>query len=476
MRCLFLLLLLIGAASSAAAAPVYRALSCPFAHADAQCGEAILAEDRAQQRGKVSVAIIQLGSGANGRPPAIVLGGGGPGGGLYLDDESIIHTWDDFRRRILGEDGRLILMDQRGSGLSRPRLDCPEEKALLISLLQHPLAAEEEGAQWRALLQQCYARLTAAGIAIEAYTTTAAADDAEAIRRLLGIEKWHLIGFSYGSRLALEVLRRHPHGVASAMLDSPYPYDANTIMPFYTFEAAVTLIAAHCREQPGCRRHGALGDNLRSALTQAADNPLTLTQSYRSTTYAMVLAPHRLLEILYHGLYYETGAAVLPFYSRQLAQGDAGTANGEFFAYRYLDFTLGESLSAMLYWTIACRESRWLPPPPQTRLQVYEHTYWQEHHKTCTALWPAAALPPAPVIADDKSVLILSGRYDPITPPSYGKALMRRLPRAQHIIATSTHTPSLNLPCLQETIYDFFNAPSAPVNSHCSEDELLTFY
>ena len=42
------------------------------------------------------------------------------------------------------------------------------------------------------------------------YTTTVAMQDAEAVRRALGLGPVNLVGVSYGTRAALEYLRQHP--------------------------------------------------------------------------------------------------------------------------------------------------------------------------------------------------------------------------------------------------------------------------
>ncbi|HEX2123732.1 MAG TPA: alpha/beta fold hydrolase, partial [Thermoanaerobaculia bacterium] len=56
------------------------------------------------------------------------------------------------------------------------------------------------------------------GVDVRAFTTEESADDVEALRRALGVPKVSLAGFSYGTHLVLSVLRRHPQGVARAVL------------------------------------------------------------------------------------------------------------------------------------------------------------------------------------------------------------------------------------------------------------------
>ena len=60
------------------------------------------------------------------------------------------------------------------------------------------------------------------------------------LRHVLGIKQWNLHGVSYGTRLALSVMRDAPEGVRSVILDSPYPPEV------------------HAYESPGCRRRACL--------------------------------------------------------------------------------------------------------------------------------------------------------------------------------------------------------------------------
>src|SRR5256885_600345 len=79
------------------------------------------------------------------------------------------------------------------------------------------------------LLAQCRDRLTGQGIDLARYDTAAAADDLDDVRRALDLTQWNVLGTSYGSRLALELMRRHPAGLRSVTLDSVWPPDADPI-------------------------------------------------------------------------------------------------------------------------------------------------------------------------------------------------------------------------------------------------------
>ena len=98
----------------------------------------------------------------------------------------------------LVRDRNLVVLDPRGTGWSKPGLTCREN---------------EDAAD-------CLSHWRASGVDLTRYQSAATADDVEALRRALGIERWNLYGLSYGTRLAQTLLRRHPQHVRSAILDS----------------------------------------------------------------------------------------------------------------------------------------------------------------------------------------------------------------------------------------------------------------
>ena len=102
--------------------------------------------------------------------PALFLHGG-PGGGLI----------PDFRRLHDPERYRIVLLDQRGCGRSLPHASDP--------------AAD-----------------------LEINTTWHLVDDLERLREARGIERWQVVGGSWGSALALAYAEKHPERVTELIL------------------------------------------------------------------------------------------------------------------------------------------------------------------------------------------------------------------------------------------------------------------
>lgn len=380
-------------------------------------------------------------------------------------------------------------MDMRGAGASTPRLNCPAVTRAHMADLATPLSPSPKNTHRRrttALLLACRDRHQRQGTDLADFTTAAAATDAKTLRRLLKIPRWRLIAYSHGTRLAAHLIRQDPDGTHSAVLDSPVPSDARLLPPPYLFHRAATLIAADCRLQPHCRRHGDLLANLQKILTprpptQTPTPILTLT--HQGTLHAIALTPLRTAELLYFGLYDDLGAAILPILARQLAAGKTDTAHLEHTAHRYLDITSDPDWATLLNWHVNCQENPHPPPlpapAPNAPWQQLEKDAWRDYAATCAALAPPESheSPESPLtlLATQKPILLLSGAYDPATPPTWAATMAARLPNARHLVIPAAHTPSAHHPCLRRTIHAFFRTPSAKITPQCPPTP-LTFH
>jgi len=113
------------------------------------------------------------------------------------------------------EVGDVIAFDQRGTGMSQPDIQCTDP-------LQLPLDAQTRDAVIKRYIEvsrDCveywhdWQRVDLRG-----YNTNENADDLEELRKVLGANKLDLWSISYGTHLALAMIRRHPSSIGRAML------------------------------------------------------------------------------------------------------------------------------------------------------------------------------------------------------------------------------------------------------------------
>lgn len=108
----------------------------------------------------------------------------------------------------------VIAFDQRGVGLSAHIPDRPTSTPFPA------LTRAGMTAWYREEMQKAWIDWTRAGVAMTGYNTEQNADDIEDLRRHLGAEKISLWGISYGTHLALSVLKRHPGSIDRVALAS----------------------------------------------------------------------------------------------------------------------------------------------------------------------------------------------------------------------------------------------------------------
>ena len=239
---------------------------------DIACGTLDVPENWSHPEGRrIQIGYLILKStAAQPQPDPVVFLAGGPGSSPL----TLAEIWAPFFAG-LRQERDVVFFDQRGTRLSSP-LRC--EAYTKIMALELPPAEESGGAGTPVppaypselinpdqLLQQaeakygpiadaCVQQITATGVDLSQYTTVASANDVIALVKTLGYDDYNLYGISYGTRLALEVMRNHPEsGLRSVVLDSTVPPEVKSYerVSAGPHEAVIQLFA-DCERDPTC--------------------------------------------------------------------------------------------------------------------------------------------------------------------------------------------------------------------------------
>ncbi|WP_428681080.1 alpha/beta fold hydrolase [Sphingopyxis sp.] len=180
-------------------------------------------EDRRDPRSrKIRLGYVRFPSTAARPGPPIVYLAGGPGG-----EGSGAATGPRFPIFMaLRAVADVIAFDQRGTGLSSTIPERPVSKRPLPIFTEAAMTAH-----YRDEFRNAWADWTRAGVAMAGYNTEQSADDIDDLRRHLGAEKISLWGTSYGSHLALCVLKRHGDRVSHVALSSLEGLDQTVKLP-----------------------------------------------------------------------------------------------------------------------------------------------------------------------------------------------------------------------------------------------------
>lgn len=402
--------------------------SCRLAgvEAAAQCGTLEVWEDREAKGGRrirLNVAVVPARLRAK-EPDPIVVFAGGPGQGAVSLAAQVMPL---FAR--LNDSRDVILLDQRGTGGSHP-LACQDDEA-------QPLQALFEDALPERLVIRCLEQLDADP---RHYATPAAVADLEEVRAALGYPKLNLWGGSYGTRVALEYMRRHNDRVRTVVLDGAAPPTMKLPLSFVTDgEAALMRLLDACDEQVLCRSTypdlRALIAAMRSRLARAPMRA-AIQDPRTGDRQTIQVNENVFLSGLFRPLYVAELASLLPF-------GVSAAAGGDFnpLLAQNLEFAddVSENLSVGMHLSVICTED--VPRISAADLEALSNSFFgralvDDFVRACSR-WPRGALPADfyEPVKSDVPVLILSGGIDPATPPRHGEQVAATLPRARHFVA-----------------------------------------
>jgi pimeloyl-ACP methyl ester carboxylesterase len=350
--------------------------------------------------------------------------------------------------------GDVILLDQRGSGRSAPSLDCPSESSLPAEVF-----LDEERALEGLLppLEACAARLRAAGVDPADYTTAASADDLEDLRRALGAERLSLLGFSYGTELALAFAGRHGGGLDRLVLASVRPPWGVVKLPS-TYDrviAALSRLAARDSAAGIPDFEGAL----RRALARLEAEPLAVTVMDRRTEAPVALRVGKLgLQAILQGALAD--GRRMPGAVAMVAALDRGEQ--ELFR-REVEGLYNSLAGGIGMMGIAMNCSAGAPEERRAAAVAESRTALLGGAPNLMLAPAACAIAGDPDLGPDyrepvtssRPALFLSGSLDPNAPPEQAEEALTGFPNAVHVVVENGSHETLPAVEVQDLIVDF---------------------
>jgi pimeloyl-ACP methyl ester carboxylesterase len=94
----------------------------------------------------------------------------------------------------------------------------------------------------------------------------------------MGIDSWHVYGVSYGTDLALQLMRDHPEGISSVVLDSVAPPQNNLLTHLWGSAAGgYQAVFDACAAQPTCAQaYPDLANEFTATVARLAETPMTV--------------------------------------------------------------------------------------------------------------------------------------------------------------------------------------------------------
>ena len=393
-----------------------------------RCGTYEVFEDRAAKKGrKVALKIVVFpATGQNKADDPLFYIAGGPGSSATEDAPYVAQGYAKIR-----EHRDLVFVDQRGTGGSNP-LNCdlfdPQD---LQSYLGAYFPLED--------VRKCREHLESRAD-LRLYTTHIAMDDMDEVRAALGYGRINIIGASYGTRAAQVYLKRHGEHVRAVILHgvSPTGQLMPRDFPQHT-ERALNGVVDECAADEACRAaFPDLRAEVKTVLERLLRGPVEVDLKNAQTGESIPLKLSRDLagEAIRYMLYQPDAASRIPLYIHSAARGDFAPLAKSAIFYRREIVATG---SNGMYLSVTCAEDLpWIKPGEGERkaAQTFLGDYRLRQQRAACALWPRADIPKgyAEPTRADAPALILTGQWDPVTPPAYGDTAAKYLTNSLHIV------------------------------------------
>jgi pimeloyl-ACP methyl ester carboxylesterase len=410
-----------------------------------------------------------------GKDPIVYISGG-PGESAQLDAASIGFWWSWMDREPWLHTRDLVLFDQRGVGLSEPRMDCPELVDAAYKVLEQALTLEASDGIWADAAGRCRARLAASGLDLASYNTASTVADLKDLLSQLRYRAPILLASSYGTRVALRLAADPSVGIGAMVLDSIDPPEAHD----YTESAANGAAAfagvfQSCAGDAVCNAAfpGLAGDFDRS-VARAAQTPLHVAVADpRGGSLVAQLDDGKLIETLFYAFYDERQLEQLPAVIAAVAQGDTRPLAP--LVRLGLDNYDGGGASLGLFLSVECHDDFAFNPRAEVEHAAAAAPQFQ---KFALSNLPLAACPTWPVgqaseaehapLTRDVPLLLLAGELDPATPPRWAESVAARLPHAYLFKFPGIGHGVLGAqPCASRLVDRFLASPSRRPSDDC---------
>lgn len=405
--------------------------------AAAYCTTMTVAENRSLPGGRrigLRVAVIPA-SAEHPAADAVTFLDGGPGGAATADYPLVAPAFAGLHHAR-----DVLLIDQRGTGRSNP-LTCPKD----------PDAAPSDrvSACARALADRTDPR---------AYTTVDATADLDEVRHRLGYPQLTLVGVSYGTRVAQVYARDYPRAVRAVVLDSPVP-NALVLGSEHArnLDAVLTRRFADCTREPACAaRFGDPAVTLNTLVQRLAKAPVdvTLPDPTTNATRTDHLTRDGLAMLTRLYAYSPLTLALLPLTLDEARAGRYAPLLGQLLQ---VQSDLSTRLEGGMELSVLCSEDVGLMHPDPADAATLLGTEFVTRATAACAQWPHAPMPEHfhDPLQGSVPTLILSGEFDPVTPPRYATDIAARLRAAKAVVLPGQGHAVMTAGCAPQVIERF---------------------
>lgn len=419
------------------AAPLFVAADCPpswqraplDSSIEVRCGRVTVPQTRhsasAARRLAAVVLPVMIFNTDEGRDATpIVLLAGGPGESAVAVAQTVLLSTPLGRLAVRTRP--IIAVDRRGYGAFHDRAT-PD-----LGFISNAAQVGDVGSfrPFDGGAADASAKLRREGIDPKFFGTSDAVDDLHDVLKSLGVQRAILLGLSYGTRDALQFMRRYPEMVEAAVLDGVAPPQADSLLnPRYVASARQRValrVAASCLSDAVCGAENPDLAKVVEQLTRPDAPPLVVTaMGGLARPRTVAVPPRAMLATLGAAAGIEGVGAALPRLLRAMSRGDTlRDSLASVLVIAAADTAAIERrlvVAPLVYFAVLCADGPLGPPVRRGRA-------------VCDAMGVpfAGAELTAPVYSDVPTLLLSSGN-DSQTPPELATEVARTLTRSFHV-------------------------------------------
>ncbi len=353
---------------------------------------------------------------------------GGPGYATGLDKKGI-KRWLNWVNQT-GWKRDIVFWDHRGTGLSSPLPTCKNLiKSSIYGLSQNQTAAKEVDV-WFDFMRQCLKTFTELNIPLDTFSTENSVQDSVNIMALIGAKRWKIYAASYGTRVALQIIRGAPKNVDAVILDSVYPTRIHDLLvtPYFISSAFNSLFKA-CDLHYFCDKlFPSLKKSIKEAVKILDDNPQTyyVKLPHVPQSIKVILNGNRFIWAIHGAMYDWTQIEKLPAYVYY-----AKTKQWKKLQSLVKDYTskvLEPGFKAITYYSTECRDRDRTISQQDYNSELDKYPFIKPHistlweHDVCK-FWTAGRTRQRyfEPVKSTIPTLIMNGMLDPATPWQWAK-------------------------------------------------------
>lgn len=378
-------------------------------------------------------------------------------------------TWKTLR-----EKHSLVFFDYRGTGFSEPSL-CPGMQDSLDVFSKTNPSAKQKKEYEVTRYKKCREQHLKEGIDVSTFSAARLAADAEGIRKNLQITNWNLYGVSFGTTVALNMIRNHSKHIKAVILDSPFPPNSpwlDFVRPFDTcFKVLEKNISA---DLIAAAAFPAMRNDFVNAIKRLNKVPFKIRYgSYSSYD----ITGDDFAWGIWSAMLSPKAIPLVPIAIKEVANGNDSILSKLIAVFSkpnsYGKFSATQSRAIM------CYEGR--PRKPEDS-EASLLTQYPDFASFISAFDEAICNVWRPDIATEKTfepvvsnvpVLILSGEYDPVCPPVFGDITAATLSKSVHLVVPAASHAAIHADdCIRNIAGSFLLDPSIKPDEKCVRERM----